>query len=61
MYECLGFMALITAMVLCARSQDSVLSVSERRVHVLFSKAEFKGEGKSSQTTRETALQNGPR
>ena len=28
----MGFMALITALVLCARSQDSLLSVSVRRV-----------------------------
>ena len=41
-YVCRRFMALITAMVLCARSQDSLLSVSMRRVHVLFSTAEFK-------------------
>ena len=29
-------MALITAMVLCARSQDLLLSVSVRRVHAVF-------------------------
>ena len=32
-----GFMALITTLVLCARSQDSVMSVSVRRVHVVLS------------------------
>ena len=31
----MGFIALITVMVLCARSQDSVLSVSVGRVHVV--------------------------
>ena len=30
----MGFMALVTAMLLCARSQNSVLSMSVRRVHV---------------------------
>ena len=29
------FMALITTLVLCARSQDSLLSVSVGRVHVV--------------------------
>ena len=33
----MGFMAHITAMVLCARSQDSLLSVSVRRVLVVIS------------------------
>ena len=37
MYVRMGFMALITTLVLCARSQDSLLSVSVRRVHVVFS------------------------
>ena len=31
------FMALITSMALCARSQDSLLSVSEHRVYIVFS------------------------
>ena len=35
MYVCMGFMALITAMVSCARSQDSLLSESVRRVQVV--------------------------
>ena len=42
----MGFMALITAVVLCASSQDSLLSVSMSRVHVVFSIAIFKGGGK---------------
>ena len=37
------FMALTAAVVLSAMSQDSVLSVSVRRVHVVFPTAEFKG------------------
>ena len=32
----MGFKALITTLVLCARSQDSLLSVSVRRVLVVF-------------------------
>ena len=40
------FMALITTQVLCARSQNSVMSVSVRRVHVVLSTAGFKGGGK---------------
>ena len=42
----MGLMALITALVLCARSQDSLLSVLMRRVHVVFSTAGFMGGGK---------------
>ena len=42
----MGFMAFMTALVLCARSQDLVLSVSVRRVHVVFSAAGFTGGGK---------------
>ena len=49
------FMALIITLVLCARSQDSVMSVSVRRVRVVFSTAEIKGGGKSCRKTRETA------
>ena len=49
------FMALITTLVLCARSQDLVMSVSVRRVHVVFSTAGFKGGGKTCPKTRETA------
>ena len=37
MYVCTNFRALITALVLCAKSQDSLLSVSVRRVLVVFS------------------------
>ena len=37
-------MARITALVLCARSQDSLLSVSMCRVHVVFATAEFREE-----------------
>ena len=43
---CGAIMALITAMVLCARSRDSLVSVSPRRVHVIFSTTGFKGGGK---------------
>ena len=43
---CVGFMALTIAMVLNAESQDSLLSVSVRPVHVVFSTAPFEGEGK---------------
>ena len=44
MYVCISFMALITAIVLCARSLDSVLSVSVPRVHVLFSFADLRAK-----------------
>ena len=54
-YLFMDFMALITAMVSCARSQDSLLSVSVRRLHVVFSTGRFKGGGKSCPKTRETA------
>ena len=40
------FMALITAMVLWATSQDSRPSASMRRVNVVFSTAGFKSGGK---------------
>ena len=52
---CKGFMALVTALILCARSQGLYLSVSERRVHVVFSTAGFKGGGKPCRKTGETA------
>ena len=55
MYVCV-FMALVTTLVLCARSQDLVMSVSVRRVHVVFSTAGLKGGGKSCLKTRETAV-----
>ena len=54
-YACTGFMALITTLVLCARSQDSLLSVPVRRVHVVFSTAGFNGGGKPCYKPRETA------
>ena len=41
-------MALKTAMVSCARCQDSFLSASVRRVHIVFLTAGFQGEGKPS-------------
>ena len=40
----MGFTALITAMVFGERSQDSLLSVSVRRVHIVFSTAGFQAE-----------------
>ena len=49
-------MALITAMVLCTRSRNSILPVSVRRVHVVFSTAGFNGGGKPSPQTREIAV-----
>ena len=52
-YAFMGFMALTTLMVLCARSRDSVLSVSVRRVHVVLSTAGSKGEGNPCPKTRE--------
>ena len=48
------FMALITTLVLCARSQDLVMSASVRRVHVVVSTAGFKGEEKPCRKIRET-------
>ena len=54
-YVCMGFMALITALVLCARSQDSLLSVAVCRINVVFSTAGFKDGGKPCPKTRETA------
>ena len=39
-----GFMALITALVLFARSQDSLLFVSKCRVHIVFSTIGFRAE-----------------
>ena len=53
-YVCV-LIAIIGAMVYRARSQDSVLSVSVRKVHVVFSTAEFKDGGKPCPKTRETA------
>ena len=45
-YFCVGVIARMTATVLCARSQDSVSSVSGCGVHVVFSTVEFKDGGK---------------
>ena len=53
-----GFMELITALVLCARSQDALLSVSVRkglRVHAVFSTPGIKGARKPCPNTRKTA------
>ena len=52
-----GFMAIMTALVMCARSQDSLTSVSMRMVRVVFSTAGFKGGRKQSPKTRATAAQ----
>ena len=54
LYVCIGFTALITAMVLCARSQDSVLSVSVRKERVVFSTTGFTMRGKPCPKTRES-------
>ena len=54
MYVCV-FMALMTTLVLCARSSDLVMSVSVRRVHVVLSTGRFKGGGKPCHKTHETA------
>ena len=51
MYACMGVMALVTAMVLCGWSQDSLLSVSTSRVHVVFSTASLKAGGKPCPST----------
>ena len=60
MYACIGFMALITALVFGVRSQDFVLSVSVRRVHVVSSTAGFRGGGKPcSKTSEKAALRKG--
>ena len=48
-------LALVTTLVLCARSQDLVLSVPVRTVDVVLSTAGFKGRGKPCRKTRETA------
>ena len=54
------FMGLIATLVLCARSQDLVMSASLRRVQVVLSTAGYKGGGKPCRKTRETdALRRG--
>ena len=56
------FKAHITAMLLCGRSQDSVHSVSVRRVHFVFLTAGFKVGRNPCPRIRETAtLQRGIR
>ena len=55
MCVCMCFTALITAVILCARSQDLVMSVSVRKVRAVFSTAGFKGGGKPCRKTREIA------
>ena len=52
-------MMLVTTLVLCASSQDLVLSVSMYWVHVVFSTAGFKGGGTPCRKTRETAALRG--
>ena len=54
-YVCMRFMALITTLVLCARSLDLVMSGSVRRVHVVLSTAGFKDGGTPCHKTSETA------
>ena len=51
----IGLWALLSTMVSCARSQDSLLSVSVCRVHVVNSSARFKGGSKACIKTHETA------
>ena len=54
------FMATMTVSVLYSRSQDSLLSVSLHRVHVVFSTTGLKGGGKRCPKTRKTtALRKG--
>ena len=52
MHVCV-FMALITTLVLCARSQDLEMSVSMRRGQVVLSTTGFKGGGKPCRKTRD--------
>ena len=51
---CIVFMAFVTVMVLCARPEDSLLSESKSRLHVVFSHTGFRSEGKPCHETRET-------
>ena len=53
LYVCVGFMVLITAMFLCTRSVNSLLSATLRREHVVFSTAGFKGGGKREKSVPE--------
>ena len=54
-YVRMGFTTLRTALIFCAKSQDSLPSVPVRRAHVVFSTAGFMGRGKPCPQTRETA------
>ena len=54
LYMFVVFTALITTLVLCTRIQNLVLSVSVRRVHVVFSTAGFKGRGNPCRMTSDT-------
>ena len=56
MWTYTDFMALVTAMFLCAKFQDSLFSISVFRVHVVFSTAEFKDRRKPCPKTPETAV-----
>ena len=58
MYVGMGFIALITEMVLCARSQESLLSVSARGVYVVFWNARCNDRGKPCPKTRETMTES---
>ena len=53
---CMGLTELLTATVLCVRSQDSLLPVSVSRVRVVLSTVGFKGGGKPCPKTRVTAV-----
>ena len=61
LYVCMSFIALLTAMVLCSRSQDSLLSVSARRARVVFSTDGFiVGEQPCSETREITTGESHP-
>ena len=49
--RCMRLMGLITAPVLCARSQNLAMSASVHRVDVVFLNAGFKGGGKPCRNT----------
>ena len=53
-YVCIGFVSLRTSMGVYAKSQESLMLVSVRRVHVALPTAGFKGGGEPSVETRET-------
>ena len=54
-FVCVVFMTLITATVLFARSQDNLLPVSMRWLHVVYSTTGFTGGGEQCHKTREIA------